>query len=400
MMYGPGGGGLYALNVKTGAVHPLLEDPEGTVRDPHVHYDGKKILFSYRKGDSRYFHLYEVDADGANLRQLTDGPFDDLEPIYLPDGDLCFVSSRCKRWVQCWHTHVAVRFRSDPDGDNLQILSSNVEQDNTPWMMPDGRVLYMRWEYVDRSRVSFHHLWTSNPDGSGEMVYFGNMHRGTVMLDAKPIPDTDKVLSIFSPGHGRKEHAGTVTIVDPKAGPDDRSRAKAVKAEGEFRDPYPLSESLFLAATESQIVLMDDTGRTEALYQRGEDNTKYWLHEPRPLRPRARERIIPSRIDMSESTGRLILADVDHGRNMQGRENRASQKAARARGAAQTDQSLRHDGTDEPRRHVYAAADSRHGARRGGRLGLLRGAPRFAACSSSLWMKTISRSSGCRVSST
>jgi hypothetical protein len=40
------------------------------------------------------------------------------------------------------------------------MLSANIEHDNTPWPLPDGRLLYMRWEYVDRSQVNFHHLWT------------------------------------------------------------------------------------------------------------------------------------------------------------------------------------------------------------------------------------------------
>ena len=45
------------------------------------------------------------------------------------------------------------------------MLSNNAEQENTPWMLPDGRVLYMRWEYVDRNQLLYHHLWTVNPDG-------------------------------------------------------------------------------------------------------------------------------------------------------------------------------------------------------------------------------------------
>ena len=109
-------------------------------------------------------------------------------------------------------------------------------------MMPDGRVLYMRWEYVDRSRVQFHHLWTANPDGTGAMVYFGNMHSGTVMLDAKPIGGTTKVVSVFSPGHGRKEHAGRLAIVDPDAGPDERKWVRYLGRNANLRDPYPLED--------------------------------------------------------------------------------------------------------------------------------------------------------------
>ena len=39
-------GRLCKLNLRTGQVTALLDDPEGAVRDPQVHYDGKKIIFS------------------------------------------------------------------------------------------------------------------------------------------------------------------------------------------------------------------------------------------------------------------------------------------------------------------------------------------------------------------
>ena len=87
MQYGPDGGKLCRLNLRTGAETVLLDDPQGGVRDPHLHYDGRKILFSYRPGGSRYYHLHEINVDGSGLRQITDGPFDDIEPIYLPQGD-------------------------------------------------------------------------------------------------------------------------------------------------------------------------------------------------------------------------------------------------------------------------------------------------------------------------
>ena len=91
-------------------------------------------------------------------------------------------------------------YRCDADGGNIRAISSNNEQDNTPWPLPDGRILYTRWEYVDRSQVDYHHLWTANPDGTAQTVLYGNLHPGTVMIDAKPIPGSDKVVAIFSPG--------------------------------------------------------------------------------------------------------------------------------------------------------------------------------------------------------
>ena len=217
---------LYRWNLTTGKLATLLDDPRGGVRDPQVHYDGKKILFSYRKGGTEQYHLYEIEADGTGLRQLTDGPYDDIEPTYLPDGDIVFVSTRCKRWVNCWLTQVAILHRCDAIGQHIRAISSNNEQDNTPWPLPDGRILYTRWEYIDRSQVHYHHLWTANPDGTAQMTWYGNLHPGIVMIDAKPIPGSDKVVASFSPDHGLPEHAGRISIVDPTAGPDAQSFAR------------------------------------------------------------------------------------------------------------------------------------------------------------------------------
>ena len=155
MLYGKGGR-LCKLNIESGKMDILIDDPEGTVRDPVVHYDAEKILFSWRKANSKVFHLYECALNGDNITQLTHGDYDDFEPCYLPDGGVAFISSRGKRWVNCWLTQVAILYRCDGDGGNVQQLSANIEHDNTPWVLPDGRILYQRWEYIDRSQVDFH----------------------------------------------------------------------------------------------------------------------------------------------------------------------------------------------------------------------------------------------------
>ncbi|MHC4403626.1 MAG: HzsA-related protein [Planctomycetota bacterium] len=313
------GGRLARLDLATGKLATLLEDSTGAVRDPQVHYDGEKILFSYRPGGTEYYHLYEINVDGSGLRQLTDGPFDDIEPTYMPDGDVVFVSSRCKRWVQCWLTKVAVMYRCGPDGENIHPISANLEHDNTPWPLPNGQILYTRWEYVDRSQVDYHHLWTTNPDGTGQMIYYGNMHPGIVMIDAKPIPNTKKVVAGFSPGHGRREHDGVVTVVDPSAGPDDKRFARSVSQGPNYRDPWAFSETAFMAAHGGQIVLMNELGRTQTIYALPAADVQAGLqcHEPRPVIGRPRERVIPARTKLEQPTGRLVLADVYKGRNMQ-----------------------------------------------------------------------------------
>ena len=120
-----------------------------------------------------YFSDGDPDNDAPNLLRISlDGT------TTVGEQPLTSVDGSQDSWIA----------RCDADGKNIRALSANVEMDNTPWVLPDGRVLYQRWEYVDRSQVHFHHLWTVNPDGTGQMTYYGNQNPGRLFIDAKPIP--------------------------------------------------------------------------------------------------------------------------------------------------------------------------------------------------------------------
>ena len=319
--HGPDGARLCKLDLRTGRLTAILEDPKGGIRDPQVDYDGDRILFSYRKGGTHRYNLYEIHPDGKGLRQITDGPWDDIEPCYLPDGGIAFCSSRCNRYVACWYTQVAVMFRCNRDGSGLRMLSSNAVHENTPAVLPDGRILYTRWEYVNRDPVSFHHLWTMNPDGTDQQVFLGNQHPGGVFIDAQPIPGTSKVVFIHSPGHGQTEHAGYITVGSDASGPNAANSLKTMTRTADYRDPYAVSRHDFLAARGNDVVLTDDEGHTATLY-----DGRSMVHEPRPLVRRPREPVIASVADQARNSATLFVSDVYLGRNMAGVERGAIKK--------------------------------------------------------------------------
>ena len=314
------GGQLTCWNIRTGKVINLIDDPVGGVRDPQMHYDGKKILFSYRKGRSEYYNLWEINVDGTGLKQLTDGPFDDIEPTYLPDGGIIFSSTRCNTWVPCGFYVTMVLFKCDGQGENIRKLSSNITPENTPWVLADGRILYMRWEYVNRNQVSFQHLWTINPDGTGSMVYYGNQFYGGVYIDAKPIPGTRKVVFVDAPGHGLPDHAGKLAIVDPSDGPDSQRLLKHITNTYNCYDPYALSENKIIYTNGVSILLNDGKGNDEVIYTPDGYlwSPSMFIQEPRPVKSRSREKLIPPRVDLSKETGSLFLSDVYQGRKMEG----------------------------------------------------------------------------------
>ena len=314
-LHGADGARLCRLDAASGELTVLLDDPGGGVRDPCVSYDAANILFSYRKGGTHHYNLYEIDADGQNLRQLTRGDWDDVEPCYLPDGGIAFCSSRCKRYVLCWLAPVATMFRCNADGGDMRMLSSGSVTENAPSVLPDGRILYTRWEYVNRDAVSFHHLWTMNPDGTEQDIYYGNLVPGGVFIDGQPIPGTRDITFVDSGSHGSHEHGGQIMVVSGTGGPNDELGRRAITPPGEmgFRDPYPVSSDTFLVAYGNSIRILDDTGQSQIVYVGAQ-----MVHEPLPLTPRKREPVVPTRSDLSANSATLFVADVYRGRNMDG----------------------------------------------------------------------------------
>ena len=334
-IYPKGGSAIKALNLKTGAVRTILEDKTGSIRDVRVSYDGKKLLFAWRKSGGVY-HLYEMNADGTAITQLTDGPDDDFDATYLPDGGLIFSSGRCRRFIPCNRVRTAILYRMDADRKTIYPVSSNVLLEDRPTVMPDGRIIYTRWDYVDRATETFRDLWTMNPDGTGQMVAYGGSPRPYqeffAECDAMPIPNSNKIVCTFSPAFGYRENAGKIMIVDLSGGPDDYTMEKMIsppeiakklgwsignggnRCLDGLRDPYPLAEDCYFVAQNKSLFVMDDKGNMEKIYE----DDKEIVHDPRALRPRAKEPVMANRTDMEKATGQFMVTDVYESRNMKG----------------------------------------------------------------------------------
>ncbi|HEC04142.1 MAG TPA: hypothetical protein ENI81_11470, partial [Phycisphaerales bacterium] len=151
-------------------------------------YDARTIYFAFaeraaQKPDfyseqRKCFHIYAMDADGGNIRQVTRGADDDFDPCPLPDGGLAFMSSARGGFTRCnnpWEPLPAhTLHRLDPTLRHRRILSFHETSEWHPSVLHDGRIVYIRWDYVDRSAANFHGLWIANPDGSAPMGLFGN----------------------------------------------------------------------------------------------------------------------------------------------------------------------------------------------------------------------------------
>ena len=333
-----GGGALKTIDFAHGGrVTTLVDLPEGVVRDPEVHFDGQKVLFSMRKSVEDEYHLYEINADGKELRQLTFGAgISDIDPIYLPDDSIVFSSTREPKYCMCNRHVMANLFRMDADGANIHQISKNTLHDGHSSLTPDGRILYDRWEYVDREQLSAQGLWTVNPDGTGLNVYYGNnTYSPGAVLDARVIPGTQQVLCVFGACHDRPW--GAMTILDRRWGVDGRPGvirtwpAEAIdlvdvgnqdtlkQTNPKYEDPYPLGEKYFLSAR------MTGQGEQTGIYLVDLFGNEILLHaeapgcfDPVPLGPRPRPPVTPPRRDFEGEEGTFFVLDVYEGTHMRG----------------------------------------------------------------------------------
>ncbi len=329
------GGKLSVLNFKTGAVRTIISDPLGDVRNPSVHFDGGKIMYSYRKGGEDAFNIYECLTDGSNnsMHSLSDGKFDDIEPTYMPNGDIVFVSTRCERTVPCWMVDVGILYRWFSDENKVRPISANVDQDNSPWPASDGNLIYMKWEYVHKSQLNFHALWKKSPDATNDMVYFGNDIPGDLFIDPKEVEGIpNKFVFTYIRYHGDRDHRGRVAVINAPSNPGDYRAFRFVSgnllsrySEGKmpynsYTSPFPIGKNYILAVSEGErIVLMDYCGRILKYRRLPQDFKRYdgtYIMELFPIRKRPRGKMLPDMADFDQKEATVVLVDASIGRHM------------------------------------------------------------------------------------
>ena len=301
---------------------------------------------NYYSPDRSAFHLFAVDADGGELRRLTSGCEDDFDPCPLPNGDLIFMSSRRGGFCRCDNpfepipTHTLHRL--DQATGAVRTLSWHETNEWHPALLNDGRIVYCRWDYVDRSAAHFHGLWVSNPDGTNPRILFGNYTKDiSACFQPRSIPGSNRIAFIAGAHHANV--GGSLVIVDParvrldpETGEDCFESLERLTPEvcfpetsegwpsSFYHSPWPLSEDHFLVAfsfdplpgmgsgvlsdSETGIYYFDRFGNLELLYRQ----PGHCCVGAVPLARRLAEPGIPVQRDESlGDEGEFILADVN-----------------------------------------------------------------------------------------
>ena len=353
------------------------ELPPGNIIRPDISFDGKNVLFAYCRyypgiheladkldkskiPEDAFYQLYELKLDGTGLRRLTHGKYDHFDGRYLPSGEIVFLSTRRGTYVQCGKQSVKTSGRgAEPDcyvrcggdeyrpvavytlhvmsqdGDNLRQISPFEMFEWTPSITPDGRILYSRWDYVDRDAMPYMGLWSTMPDGTGTRAVFGNYTRSPhCMFEPRTIPGSRKIVFTASGHHSNT--AGSLVLLDPSEGTDGQRPMTRLTPEVPFTEieawpqtyfanPYPVSEEHYLVAWSDQpltnpgheagdaamgVYLFDAFGNLNLIYR---DPTISCMY-PLPVKPRSRPQRPVSLVDWEgRQEGQVLLANVYEG---------------------------------------------------------------------------------------
>lgn len=303
----------------------------GSFLAPELSFDGKEILFAFSqtqawdkyRGKEAYewapeisFHVFKCKADGTQLVQLTDGPWNDFDPCYLPNGRIVFVSERRGGYLRCGrHCPVYTMHSMEPDGSDVICISYHETHEWHPSVNNEGMLVYSRWDYVDRDTNVAHHIWTCYPDGRDPRTFHGNYpdqreNRPWMEMQIRAIPGSHKYVASTGAHHGHE--FGSLVLIDPRVEDDGAmSQLERLTPEVPFPEaeggrgaiasymiygtPWPLSENDYLCVYGSDaknrgIYWIDRDGNRELLYR----DPQISCVSPIPLQARPVPPMIPS----------------------------------------------------------------------------------------------------------
>jgi len=333
------GGGLYVYTVADGAIRELVASPTGEIIDVDVSFDGREILFSWKESgqdQSRYggqdfevegtYQVYRINADGTGLKRLTDGQCNNFNACWLPTGDIAFLSDRKPAFAYCFTTTSPILHRMNRDGGSIQRISSSYLNDFTPSVLEDGRIVYSRWEYIDRPAIPIQSLWAINPDGTNVSGVFGNRAISpATFMEAHSIPGSGNILCVLTSHNGPCR--GAIGILAVSLGANAQRAIRNVTPEvnigrvdagdgngvrGPYESPWPLDPKYFLVSNRGTTILRDYDGTEQVVLLRPSDGMGFY--HARPLAPRKRPKVIPSTLPPNPGPWATVLVqDIYNG---------------------------------------------------------------------------------------
>ena len=325
-----------------GRLRTLYRPPDGGyVGEMDLHWDGDRILFT--KSDATNWKIFEIRTDGTGLRQVSQMPddVDCVDACYLPDGKIVFGSTASYQSVPCWHgqKRVSNLYLMNADGSGVRQLCFDQDHNFHPTVLPNGQILYHRWDYTGINHVFLRQLMVMNPDGTSQRAIYGsNSWYPNALYFARPLPGSSQRIACILSGYHGVHRMGQLVLLDTARGwHEAEGLTQRISGRGapinpvirdnlvdddwpKFLHPFPLSAAQLLVS------MWPKPGANWALYQADtsdkltllREEPGWALLEPVPLKKSLRPPIIPDRVDTARRDGVVYLHDVYAGPGLAG----------------------------------------------------------------------------------
>ena len=381
------GGGVWLLKDykgKSPQLKCLTESfPPGNFMRPDLHFDGEKLLVAYAQHfpklsdtpnklikanlpESSFYQIYELNLDGSKPRKITHGRYDDFDARYLPNDDILFLSTRKGTFLQTTAANTMRTLEADlpdsyvrcgggnfrpvpvftlhamnPQGNRMWPISAFETFEYNPSITHDGRIVYCRWDYIDRFNGHFFSLWSTLPDGTNAQLVYGNYTKAPqATMEPRAIPNSNKLIFTATAHHSIT--GGSLVLLDTSLGnegarPITRLTPEVPFPETEknidmfYANPWPLSEDFYLVSFSNKklpshtrfrtddprnpancqgVYLLDKFGNLDLLYR----DPAISSMTPIPVRKRPRPGMPSSQVKLEgPQVGAMMIQNVQDG---------------------------------------------------------------------------------------
>ena len=197
-----------------------------------VSFDGTQAVFSMRPSQNDTYHIYTVQlspgSDGKfTVHQLTNGAWNDVTPIYVPNGLIAFVTDEMytamgTRADEYEHQRQSLQLAtisvSGGDADR-RLFAQNLSHSVAPFLRYDGKIAFSQWEHF--GPINDVKLRAVNPDGTQEVAVAGQHDNGgsetkpcDALFNMREI--SPNVMVGVGTARDRTIHAGALLQVDAR----------------------------------------------------------------------------------------------------------------------------------------------------------------------------------------
>jgi Hydrazine synthase alpha subunit middle domain len=206
--------------------------PQADFNGADVSFDATQAVFSMKRDPNDHYHIYTVQLSAAangkfEIHQKTAGSYDDVNPIYIPNGLIAFVTNEMytamgTRADEYEHAREALQLATisiDGGDADRRLFGQNLSHVVAPFLRYDGRIGFSQWEHF--AAVNDVKLRVVNPDGTQQLAIAGQHQNdqmqgkpGDALFTVREV--SPNVMVGVVTARDRTIHAGALVKIDAR----------------------------------------------------------------------------------------------------------------------------------------------------------------------------------------